>query len=64
MEKLTTEVALNVLIDWQTSTPANVRFIAYRRKPKVAIKTRKLSWRSWKNACPSWKMQVCCARWI
>ena len=49
---------------WQTSTPANVRFIAYRRKPKVAIKTRKLSWRSWKNACPSWKMQVCCARWI
>ena len=49
---------------WRTSTPANVRFIAYRRKPKVAIKTRKLSWRSWKNACPSWKMQVCCARWI
>ena len=49
---------------WRISTPVNVRFIAYRRKPKVAIKTRKLSWRSWKNACPSWKMQVCCARWI
>ncbi len=49
---------------WRISTPVNVRFIAYRRKPKVAIKTRKPSWRYWKNACPSWKTQVCCVRWI
>ena len=58
IEVINTELAL---ADLDTCERA---IIAYRRKPKVAIKTRKLSWRSWKNACPSWKMQVCCARWI
>ncbi len=31
-----------------------------RRKLKAAIKTLKLSWRRWKNACRSWKMPACC----
>ncbi len=40
---------------WRISTPVNVRFIAYRRKPKVAIKTRKPSWRYWKMPAPAGK---------
>lgn len=34
------------------------------KKPKAAIKTRRLNWPRWKNACRSWKTPVCCARWI
>lgn len=34
------------------------------KKPKAAIKTRRLSWPRWKNACHQRKMPVCCVRWI
>lgn len=52
--------------NWRCLTliPANARFTASPKKPKAAIKTRRLSWPRWKNACRSWKTPVCCARWI
>ncbi len=49
IEVINTELAL---ADLDT---VNVRFIAYRRKPKVAIKTRKPSWRYWKMPAPAGK---------
>ncbi|UMX54617.1 redox-regulated ATPase YchF [Escherichia coli] len=57
IEVINTELAL---ADLDTCERAIHR--VYRRKPKVAIKTRKPSWRHWKNACRSWKTQVVVAR--
>ncbi len=37
--------------------------IAYRRKPKAAIKTPKRNWPRWKNACRTWPKRGCCVRW-
>lgn len=54
--KLTRRTILTLSIPnwhWRISTPVNVQFIAYRRRPKVAIKTRKPNWRFWKNVCHS-----------
>ncbi|MCS5961438.1 hypothetical protein LNP74_28515 [Klebsiella pneumoniae subsp. pneumoniae] len=48
--------------NWRCLTliPANARIRTARlKKPKAAIKTRRLSWPRWKNACRSWKTPVC-----
>jgi GTP-binding protein YchF len=56
IEVINTELALS---DLDTCERAIHRV---QKKPKAAIKTRKQSWRRWKNVCLNWKTQACCVR--
>jgi len=48
--------------DWRFPiwTPASAPCTACRKKPKVAIKTRKLNRLRWKNVCLIWPKRACC----
>lgn len=58
IEVINTELAL---ADLDTCERAIHRV---QKKAKGGDKDAKAELAVWKNACPSWKMQVCCARWI